>query len=112
MTASLDFRDPPACEGPISAAKDKNLSLYSKMAGLALRRPRTIPYMLTNAWAFRARGWYLRPPFLPVPPRSYMRWRMETAYGDAGATPSDEELERYLRWTAHMRGQMKRRVGG
>jgi len=41
-----------------------------------------------------------------------MRWRMETAYGDAGATPSDEEIERYLRWTVHMRGQMKRGVGG
>jgi len=88
------------------------LSLYSKMAGLALRRPRTIPYMLSNAWAFRARDWYRRPPFLPVPPRSYMRWRMETAYGDAGAIPSDEELERYLRWTADMRGQMKRRASG
>jgi hypothetical protein len=37
---------------------------------------------------------------------------METAYGDAGAIPSDEELERYLRWTADMRGQMKRRVSG
>jgi len=37
---------------------------------------------------------------------------METAYGNAGATPSDEELERYLRWTANMRAQMKRRVGG
>jgi hypothetical protein len=88
------------------------LSLYSHMAGLAFRRPWTIPYMLSNAWAFRARGWYRRPPFLPIPPGSYIRWRMETAYGDANATPSAEELERYLRWTAQMRGQMKRRVSG
>ncbi len=82
------------------------------MAGLALRRPRTIPHLLGAAWAFRARGWYRRPPFLPVPPGSYVRWRMETAYGDAEATPSDEELERYLRWTAQMRGQMTGRVDG
>jgi len=68
--------------------------------------------MLSNAWAFRARSWYRRPPFLPVPPRSYIRWRMETAYGDANAMPSDDELERYLRWTEQMRGQMSRRVGG
>jgi hypothetical protein len=88
------------------------LSLYSHMTGLVFRRPWTIPYMLSNAWAFRARGWYRRPPFLPIPPGSYIRWRMETAYGDANATPSAEELERYLRWAAQMREQMKRRVSG
>ena len=112
VTGRLDFENRPALPGPISGVKDNDLSLYSKIAGLALRRPRTIPYMLNNAWAFRARGWYRRPPFLPIPPRSYMRWRMETAYGDANAMPSDEELERYLRWTAQMRGQMTRRVSG
>lgn len=25
--------------------------------------------------------WYRRAPFLPVPPKSYVRWRMRTAYG-------------------------------
>jgi hypothetical protein len=25
--------------------------------------------------------WYRRPPFLPVPPRDYIRWRLRTAYG-------------------------------
>ena len=92
--------------------RTEELSLYLKMAGLALRRPRTIPYLLQAAWAFRARGWYRRPPFLPVPPASYMRWRMETAYGDSGAVPTDDELERYLLWTSWMRSQMKQRIGG
>ena len=76
---------------------------------MALRRPRIIPYLLRAAWAFRARGWYRRPPFLPLPPRSYMRWRMETAYGDPAAMPTLDEMERYLVWTARMRGQMSRR---
>lgn len=74
---------------------------------MALRRPRIIPYILRAAWAFRARGWYRRPPFLPLPPRTYMRWRMETAYGDPEAMPTLDELERYLVWTARMRAQMK-----
>jgi len=77
---------------------------------MALRRPRVLPYLLRAAWAFRARGWYRRPPFLPLPPRSYLRWRMETAYGDPDALPTPEEMERYLRWTARMRGLMTRRV--
>ena len=86
------------------------MQLYIKMVGLAIRRPRTIPYMLQAAWAFRARGWYRRPPFLPIPPTSYLRWRMETAYGDPDADPSDDEIERYLVWTSRMRGQMVRRT--
>jgi len=74
---------------------------------MALRRPRMIPNLVRAAWAFRARSWYKRPPFLPLPPRSYLRWRMETAYGDPEAAPPIDELERYLLWTARMRAQMR-----
>ena len=74
---------------------------------MALRRPRMIPYLIRAGWAFRARGWYRRPPFLPIPPRSYMEWRSETAFGDPNALPSIEELERYLVWSARMRAQMR-----
>jgi hypothetical protein len=27
------------------------------------------------------RDWYSRPPFLPLPPRDYLDWRLKTAYG-------------------------------
>ena len=74
---------------------------------MALRRPRMIPYLVRAAWAFRARDWYRRPPFLPLPPKSYLRWRIETAYGDPDAVPPIDELERYLIWTARMRAQMR-----
>ena len=87
-------------------------ALYLRMAGLALRRPRTVPYLFQAAWAFRSRHWLRKPPFLPLPPASYMRWRMDTAYGETNAAPSDDELERYLVWTARMRKQMKQRVSG
>lgn len=85
------------------------MSLYLSSAGLALRRPRTIPHLLRAAWAFRARDWYRRPPFLPIPPASYLRWRLETAYGDPGARPSPDEMERYLSWGTRMRQDMARR---
>lgn len=77
-----------------------------RMAVLGLKRPWLVPAILGAAWAFRARGWWRRPPFLPLPPPSYLRWRMETAYGDPEAVPSDEELSRYLRWAAEMRSRM------
>lgn len=80
--------------------------LYGRMVGLALRRPTLIPHLVGAAWAFRARGWWRSPPFLPLPSTAYLRWRMDTAYGDPEALPTDDELERYLRWASDMRSRM------
>ena len=87
------------------------MSLYLSMLGLAVRRPRAIPHLLRAAWAFRATRWYRRLPFLPLPPESYMRWRLETAYGDPEHRPNDDELMRYLAWTTVMRREMRGRAG-
>jgi len=27
------------------------------------------------------RDWYRKPPYVPVPPASYVQWRLKTAYG-------------------------------
>jgi hypothetical protein len=78
------------------------------MVGIALRRPWIIPHVLGAAWAMRARGWYARPPFLPLPPRAYVEWRMETAYGDVQASPPADELVRYLVWSTRLRRLMRR----
>ena len=80
------------------------------MAELGLRRPRTIPHLLRAAWAFRGRDWYRRAPFLPIPPRSYVRWRLETAYGDPDARPPLDELERFLVWGTAVRRGMRGRA--
>lgn len=64
----------------------------------ALARPRLLGSMVRAAWRFRARAWWRRPPFLPLPPREYLEWRMHTAYGDRDREPTVEELGRYLRW--------------
>ena len=56
--------------------------------------------LMRVAWRFRAREWYRRAPFLPLPDATYLRWRMYTAYGDFDAVPSPEEVERYVRWAA------------
>jgi hypothetical protein len=79
------------------------------MAGLALRRPRLVAPLLGAAWRFRARDWYRRPPFLPLPPPKYLAWRLHTAYGDEDHTPEAGELERYLRWAAWMRAGKPRK---
>lgn len=79
------------------------LGLYRSMARAVLLRPGAWPGLIGLAWASRRLGWWRRPPFLPLPPAPYLRWRADTAYGDPEAdAPSHETLD-YLRWAARMR---------
>ena len=64
----------------------------------SLRAPSVGVALLRVAWRFRRRGWYRRFPFLPLPDRTYVRWRMHTAYGDYDAIPPARDVERYARW--------------
>ena len=73
-------------------------SLVFALARRALRHPSLGMDLLRVAWRFRRRGWYRRPPFLPLPASEYLRWRMLTAYGDPNAVPPAEDVERYARW--------------
>lgn len=82
---------------------EANEDMYGRMLGLILTRPTLIPAALGLAWAARRRGWYRRPPFLPLPPASYLRWRLDTAYGDPEAAPPPDDTDRYLRWARRMR---------
>ena len=56
------------------------------------------------AWAFRRRDWWRRPPFLPLPDRNYLRWRMYTAYADEAAVPPVEDVVRFARWRRETMG--------
>jgi hypothetical protein len=73
------------------------------LAVRALANPALAADLLRVAWRFRARRWYRRPPFLPLPPREYVRWRMHTAYGDHDAIPPAEDVVRYARWVGRQR---------
>jgi len=42
-------------------------------------------------------GWWRRAPFLPLPDRDYLRFRLETQYG-TGGTPDPADVVVYLRW--------------
>jgi hypothetical protein len=64
----------------------------------ALRSPVTGAALLRVAWRFRRRGWWRRPPFLPLPATDYVRWRMHTAYGDGDVVPPADDVVRYARW--------------
>jgi len=79
-------------------------SLYLGLALRALVNPRLAVDLLRLMWSFRARAWYRRPPFLPLPPREYMRWRMFTAYGDEAAVPPVSDVVQFARWRRQVMG--------
>src|SRR5260370_38377549 len=72
-------------------------ALAARLAVRGLVNPRLALDLVRLAWSFRARAWYRRPPFLPLPPRDYVAWRMFTAYGDEHAVPPIEDVVRFAR---------------
>ena len=76
----------------------RRTTLFFGLVWRAALNPRVARDLLGLAWAMRMRDWWRTPPFLPVPPSEYMRWRMYTAYGDEDALPSVREVLRYARW--------------
>jgi hypothetical protein len=43
-------------------------------------------------------GWWRRAPHLPVPDPAYLRFRMQTAYGDPTHEPEPADIVTYLHW--------------
>lgn len=72
--------------------------LALRLLARCLLNPRLVVDLWSLLWAFRARDWYRRIPFLPLPPREYLCWRMYTAYGDEAAVPPVEDVIRFARW--------------
>lgn len=55
------------------------------------------------------RGWWRRPPFLPLPDGDYLRWRVATAYGDEAGPVDADDVVAFLAWSRQQR--LARRSG-
>jgi hypothetical protein len=85
-------------DDPSNAAVGSWRALVLALVGRALLSPRLAVDLLRTGWAFRRRDWWQRPPFLPLPDRTYLRWRMYTAYGAEDAVPPAGDVIRFARW--------------
>jgi hypothetical protein len=76
-----------------------------RVAALA-RRPDLWVEAVRAAFRLAGRNWWRRWPPLPTPDPAYLRWREQTAYGDAGASGGRaEDLVSFLEFCrAHRRG--------
>ncbi len=81
-----------------AASRGSWVKLVAALTWRALRDPRTAVALARVGWRFRSRDWYRRFPFLPMPDRAYLRWRMYTAYGDEQIVPPADDVVRYARW--------------
>lgn len=82
------------------------------LVGAVLRRPGLWGTALRQARILAAPGWWRRPPFVPVPPADYLRFRLQTAYGGAGTGPVDPaDLVAYLRWCRSWRAHHRAEAG-
>ena len=43
-------------------------------------------------WNVRRKKWYMKFPFLPVPPMSWLLWRLETAWGIDSRNPKIKDF--------------------
>ena len=72
--------------------------LSASAVGAVLVRPYLWPTAVGAVFALARRGWWRQPPFLPVPDREVVRWRVTTAYGQPDMALESEDLLSYLRW--------------
>jgi len=73
------------------------------MGVVLAKRPHLVPAAVRLGVNLVPRRWWRRRPFLPLPDPDWLAFRMEVAYGDAGAIPPAEDLADYLEWTRQMR---------
>jgi len=43
-------------------------------------------------WRVKRKGWWYRFPFLPIPPKRWLLWRFETAWGIDSTYPKWEDF--------------------
>ena len=48
--------------------------------------------LLLYGWRVRRKGWWYRFPFLPIPPKRWLMWRFETAWGIDSTCPKWEDF--------------------
>lgn len=62
-----------------------------------LARPVLWPAAVRLVVRMAPRGWWRRRPWLPLPDRAYLRFRLVTAFGPE-STPQPAEVVSYLQW--------------
>ncbi|MEY3482004.1 MAG: hypothetical protein RLZ40_47 [Actinomycetota bacterium] len=77
-----------------------------------LRRPSLWFVAARQLFRLAPNGWWRRAPFLPLPDERYLRFRLETQYGDAMHSTEPRDLVTYLAWCRSYQRDLRRRRAG
>ena len=91
--------EPPDPVGAPTAYRD----LVRRALRASVRHPGVTGEALRALLATARRGWWRRPPFLPLPAPDYVAWRTETAYGTSSADTPESDLYHFLEWRRRQR---------
>ena len=80
--------------GPVVLSRRWCLAAAGALAG----RPALWPTALAQMFRLAPEGWWRRRPWLPVPDPPYLRFRLQTQYGDPERDPEPADLIAYLEW--------------
>jgi hypothetical protein len=69
-----------------------------RAAAAVARRPSLWGIALAQLARLAAPGWWHRWPPLPAPDPAYLRFRLQTAYGDPEREPEPSDVITYLHW--------------
>ena len=75
-----------------------NATWLLRAAAAVLVRPALWGVALVQLARLARPGWWHRSPFLPVPDPAYLRFRLQTAYGDPDRPPEPADVVTYLHW--------------
>ena len=76
---------------------------WGRVGAAVAARPALWPTAVRQARLLARRRWWARWPFLPLPPRDYLAFRMETQYGDPMHVPVPDDVIHYLTWCQQLR---------
>lgn len=75
-----------------------SLRRVGRAGAAVVSHPALWPVAVRQVRRLAPTGWWRRPPFLPLPDRRYLGFRLETMYGDADQRPEPGDVLTWLRW--------------
>jgi hypothetical protein len=75
-----------------------NARWWRAVAVALARRPALWGVALAQLARLARPGWWRRWPPLPAPEPEYLRFRLQTQYGDPDREPEPDDVVAYLRW--------------
>jgi hypothetical protein len=86
----------------VRRTRPSNPLVWLPVVGAVLVRPGLWITALRQVGRLARRDWWRRAPFLPLPGRSYLEFRMETQYGGGTRRPVPSDVIHYLSWCQQM----------